>query len=326
MVVEEEEKAPQTQLELFADSLPLKPYCTDDLETGLAIRPKTTAITRKIIQHNTPSKVRWLVFDCDYPDALGMIEAKNLPAPNLLVSNPSNGHAHVFYGLKVPVVRTDAARAKPLHYLACIEHALKDALEADFGYAGLVSKNPLHTHWRTTTHAPTCYELGNFAEYLTVPAKLPKRAQTAGLGRNCSIFEKARFIAYANVLKFKLEATQEAFADFILSTCQSINAGFPKPLEAKEVAGIAKSISKWTWKHFKSSLKSNEAWAKYVADTHTPELQRARQLKQVEKRQEATKTARQQAKEMKAGGSTQKAIAEALGVNQATISRWLKAD
>ena len=69
---------------------------------------------------------------------------------------------------------------------------------------------------------------------------------------------------------------------------------------------------------------SNEEWAKHVADTHTPDKQRARQARQVVTRQEATKTARSEAKAMKAGGSTQAEIAKALGVNQGTISRWLK--
>ena len=312
------------QLRLFADNLPHKPYCTDDLTAGLRIRSKSTALTRKIVQHNKPAEVRWLVFDCDYPDALGKVEASNLPAPNLFVSNPENGHSHLFYGLQIPVVRTDAGRAGPLRYLAVVEFAICKALKADAGYAGLVSKNPLHQHWRTTVHNPQSYELGELAEYLTLPKRLPKKAQCQGLGRNCSIFEKVRLIAYANVLKFKIEGTKETFHAFILSTCQGVNAGFSKPLDPKEVAGIAKSISRWTWRHFTSAMKSEAEWKKYVEETHTPELQKARQARQVVSRREATKTKRGQALAMKQGGSTQKEIAAALEVNQGTVSRWLK--
>ena len=35
MLIEEQK---QTQLQLFADNLPAKPYCSDDLEFGLLIR------------------------------------------------------------------------------------------------------------------------------------------------------------------------------------------------------------------------------------------------------------------------------------------------
>lgn len=323
MVVEEKEKKP-SQLELFENNLPHKPYCSDDLELGLLIRAKKQAVSRRIIQHNKPAEVRWLVFDCDYPDALGKVEFNNLPAPNLLVSNPKNGHSHLFYGLEIPVIRTDAGRADPLRYLAAIEFAMCLALEADPSYAGLVAKNPLHTHWRTTTHNPNCYELGELAEYLTIPKKLPKKAQLQGLGRNCTVFEKVRFIAYGNVLKFKVESNQKAFFEFVLAACQGVNAGFPTPLEMKEITSIAKSISKWTWKHFKSALMSAEEWQKYVRDTHIPALQKMRQQKQVESRHRATKTKREKAFELRQGGSSQRQIAEVLEVCQKTVSNWLK--
>lgn len=317
-MVEQEQQKPATQIELFRDNLPRKPYCTDNLEFGLSIRPKTTAIARKILQHNKPAEVRWLVFDCDYPDALGKINSNNLPIPNIFVSNPANGHSHIFYGLNVPVVRTDAGRYNPLRYLASVEYAICKALEADAGYAGLVSKNPLHKHWRTTIHNPNSYELGELAEYLTLPAKLPKKAKTQGLGRNCTIFEEVRFIAYENVLKFRIESTKEAFAGFILSTCQSVNAGFPSGLDLKEVERIAKSISKWTWKHY------TKRWT----DEHFSKVQakrgRAGGLKSGTTRASKNEEKRLTALQMRADGYTQNQIAEGLEVNQATISRWLK--
>ena len=71
---------------------------------------------------------------------------------------------------------------------------------------------------------------------------------------------------------------------------------------------------------------SDEAWAKHVADTHTPDKQRARQVKQVASRLEATKTAREQAKAMRQGGSTIRVIATALSISVGTVSNWLKAD
>lgn len=315
-VKQEEETA--TQLELFYENLPNKPYCTDNLEYGLMIRPKAIAITKKTIQHNKPAEIRWLVFDCDYVDALGKISSKNLPMPNIYISNPANGHSHIFYGLTVPVVRTDAARAAPLKYLAAIEYALCEALAADVAYSGLVSKNPLHKFWRTTVFVDKSYELWQLAECLTLPIKIPKKAKIQGVGRNCTIFETVKLIAYANVLKFKIESTKEAFDSFILSSCQSVNAGFPVCLDINEIKGIAKSISRWTWRHYTkrwtdekfSQIQANRGRLGGLKSGVT------RALKNEEKRAVAL--------EMSAAGFTQSQIAEALEVNQASISRWLK--
>lgn len=169
--------------------------------------------------------------------------------------------------------------------------------------------------------------MADFLEWIDLPEKLPKRAETQGLGRNCTMFEKCRHWAYRQVLNYRLLGDRKGFADAVLKHCESINNGFPSPLNFSEVRSTAKSISTWTWKHYTSSgSMSAEDWAKYVADTHTTEKQRARQAKQVAKRQEATKTARQQAKEMRQGGSTLRAIATALDVPYQTIHRWLKTD
>ena len=168
-------------------------------------------------------------------------------------------------------------------------------------------------------------ELGRFLGVDRHPQETSKRAQTQGLGRNCTMFEEARHWAYRQVLNYRLTGNKDGFATAVLKHCEALNEGFRPPLYFAEVKATAKSIANWTWRNYtKAGAKTDEEWAKYVADTHTPDKQRARQALQVESRQEATKTARQQAFEMKAGGSTQKDIAKALGVSEATICRWLK--
>ena len=325
MVIEEQEKTTQTQLELFAEHLPHKPYCSDE-KGWLQVRQKATAINKRYIQHNQPCMVHWLVYDYDRAGALEHIGQNQLPAPNIVATNPANGNSHLFYRLADPVCTSDFARRKPMHLLAKIDYVMTEQLEADAGYQGFISKNVLHKHWQVQEVNQHPWNLADFLEWIDLPKKLPKRAEVQGLGRNCTMFEKARFWAYSQVLSYRLAGNRKAFADAVLEHCKSINESFPSPLNFSEVRSTAKSISTWTWKHYTGASRSDEDWAKYVADTHTPELQRKRQAKQVASRQEATKTAREQAKTMKAGGSTQKAIAEALGVNQATISRWLKAD
>lgn len=326
MVIEEEQQTTQTQLELFAEHLPHKPYCTDE-KGWLQVRKKATAIGKKYIQHNQPSQCHWLVYDCDYAGALDHIGQNQLPAPNIVATNPENGNSHLFYRLADPVCTSELAHRKPLALLAKIDFVLTEALEADKGYQGFISKNVLHKHWQVQEVNQHPWNLADFLEWIDLPKRLPKRAQTQGLGRNCTLFEECRHWAYRQVLNYRLTGNKDGFATAVLKHCEAINEGFSPPLYFAEVKATAKSIANWTWRNYtKAGAKTDEEWAKYVADTHTPDKQRHRQTLQAESRREATKTARQQAKAMQAGGSTQKDIATALGVSQQTVSRWLKAD
>ena len=74
---------------------------------------------------------------------------RGLPAPHWISINPENGNYHLGYLLAAPVARTNAARLKPLRYLAAIEHVLAKKLGADMGYVGLITKNPVHRDWWT---------------------------------------------------------------------------------------------------------------------------------------------------------------------------------
>lgn len=316
MVIEELEKP--TQLSLFEDNLPHRPYCTDDKEFGLQVRPKAIAMGKKIIQPNTIAKVLWLVFDYDKKDVLGRIEETNLPYPNLLVTNPINGKSHIFYSLLTPVCKTDNARWKPLEYLAKVQYSLSQKLGADIGYSGLVAKNPLHSYWKVLQLSSKSYELGELAEYLDLPLKLPKRASTEGLGRNCSIFEIVRHIAYANVLKYRIEHNSTAWDEFILNECEKVNDEFADSLDWKEVKGIAKSISRWTWR------KYSKQWSDEKFSAIQAKRGRAGGLKSGTTRTIKSEEKRLKCRSMRSEGHTLKEISASLEVPLSTVGRWCK--
>ncbi|VXG73275.1 Rep protein CDS [Salmonella enterica subsp. enterica serovar Derby] len=98
-----------------------------------------------------------LLFDVDHPLAAMAWDAAGLPPPTWTAQNPENGHAHIAYALSAPVAKSDAARLKPLRLLARIQHAMTDALSADRGYVGLITKTPNHARWRTTVWRPEPY-------------------------------------------------------------------------------------------------------------------------------------------------------------------------
>jgi hypothetical protein len=82
-------------LERFLEHLPTRPYCTDDLTTGLKIRPKATAARAAYIQPNGPGMLWWLIYDVDREAAALAWEMGDLPPPNHAAINPVNAHAHL---------------------------------------------------------------------------------------------------------------------------------------------------------------------------------------------------------------------------------------
>lgn len=299
------------QVGLFVRDLPSRPYCCDDLGFGLQIRRRDVALSRRYIQHNKPTTVRWLAFDCDYKNALELALERNLPPPNLAILNRKNGHSHLLYSLELGVHRTHSARRKPLWYLAKIEHSLRAELRADPNYVGLVVKNPLHQAWLSYEVRPTSYNLDELADHLTLPARLPVERRS-GLGRNCSLFDRLRVWAYRQVDSYRQVGGFTAYKKAVLDQAVDCN-DFICPLQLYEVTGIAHSVAKWTWQHYIGKLSSEEF----------SRLQAARQRRQVEVRNQSSRLKREQAVDLHESGQTQRTIAVRLGVSKTTVNRWV---
>ena len=190
-------------LTTFENSIPLKPYCTDELSLGLKIRPAETAIKKRYIQPNKPTDLRWLVYDVDRSTAHYDWQDLHAPAPNFTVMNPDNGHAHLYYGLEVPVFMQMGAKQNPIRYVSSVDVALTQKLEADPAYAKLIAKNPLHGSWSLNIWNDRSYELAELADWLDLSAMTDRRVRLPeiGLGRNCNLFDATRFFAYREIRK-----------------------------------------------------------------------------------------------------------------------------
>lgn len=233
---------------IFQERLPRRPYCSNNLEQGLIIRPADAALNLRHIQPNAPLEVSWLIFDLDYQGAAFGWEKANLPPPTLTVSNPENGHAHLLYGLTTPVGMSDACRAAPIRYAAAIQAAFIAKLHADPSYAGLIAKNPFHDSWKSLW-IQHLYDLSELAEYVNLP-KRKNTQERIGLGRNCTLFDELRSWAYQWVREYKRNAASaEQWRTVILAQAEKMN-GFDVPLSLSEVKGTAKSVAKWTWQRF----------------------------------------------------------------------------
>ena len=244
---------------LFLSKLPKKPYCCDDLQSGLKIRPRAAALRYKYIQFNH-LVINYLIFDVDCPAAALAAENANVATPNLIVINKENQHAHLIYRLESGVSKFPDSSLKALRYLAAIETAYTLKLQADFGYAGLITKNPLNPFWTTWHIHDNLYDLAELADYVELEKvrTCTKQEVEIGVGRNVYIFDSGRYWAYEAVRTFRQDKTYQDFAKAVYSHLQSLNSLFQTPLPISEVISTAKSIAKWTWQHDK------EAYRKFI--------------------------------------------------------------
>ena len=137
------------QLELFTRNLPKRPYAVDQLGDRLLITSPSRALRRRHIQANPPWMRVFAVFDIDRPGAALAWEDTDLPSPLWTAENRENGHAHSAWCLEAPVLLGQHDRQTPMRYLCAVESAMRERLGADRAYAGLITKNPAHGHWRT---------------------------------------------------------------------------------------------------------------------------------------------------------------------------------
>jgi hypothetical protein len=297
-------------LQRFQEKTPKRSYHSDNLELyGLRVSFSARALKSRHIQANSHSHKWWLVFDIDSSTAGLDWYDQNAPTPNIVITNNLNGHAHIVYGLETSIRTAEDAREKPLKYAAAIERALRDKLEADHGYSGLIMKNPLHEHWRVTVWEGDLYTLDHLADYLDLNKPDLRKPSEYGLGRNCILFDDLRAWAYKAIRQGWPEYNQwlRACNDRV----QALNLNFKNPLPAKEASHIAKSVAKWTYKNFNAAEFSRIQSKRGKLSKGGGRPSRKAELLPV-------------VLEMKSKGYTQQDIADDLKIPRQTISRWLK--
>lgn len=302
--------ANQLQLNLFCESLPYKPYCTDDLGFGLQILPKKLALKKKYIQANPPVLINFFLFDIDRPEAaLAWFDA-GLPRPYWVAINPKNGHAHICYALETPVCTSDIASIKPMKYAAAIQAAYAKALGSDTGYSRLITKNPIHPDWIAYQWTDTAYPLGYLADFVDLTQCLTQKEREQGLGRNVTIFDSVRFWAYKHVREYETRVTWEKA---VKTQVEVINSTFPECLPANETKSIAKSIAKWVWERFDVE----------ASDARFSEKQAVRGRKGGTAKGMANSEKRAMTIELAAQGLSLRKIAEQVGASKSSISNWV---
>ena len=271
---------------------------------------------------------------CIWPDA---------PQPTYTVINPQSGHQQPGYLLADPVAVGGKALQAPLRYLQDIRKGLTRELSGDPSYGGLVSRGPYHPDHLTRIVSGRIWTLGDLLRELPPMSGLSRKAATEAAeaadieGRNCAAFEALRHIAYrlhdqgvsgvvlVRQVQYQAEAlNRDIFAQHV--------AG---PLADRELAGIVRSICKWTDANHRPSSKGgsprevmhsrDRGGALPVAEQRARQQQAAHQTNQ--QRREATSARLQAAEvELQAAGRliTATALAELAGVSRRTAISYLQ--
>jgi hypothetical protein len=301
-----------SQLSLFSkERLPHRPYCSPEKGAHL-IRPVEQALKLPYIQVNSSGIRWWMVFDIDKEGAAFAWQDANLMPPAWAATDPKSTKGHIAYGLDVPVITTDAARAHPIRYLRHVEYGMALALGADLKYSGLITKNPMHKHWKVWQGPQHGYTLDEIAEYIEIPKKIPKKAAELGVGRNVDTFEHVRTWAYSHVMAAKRTMNCESWVDACIAEAETFNTGFKNPMLYSECKAIGKSVGRWTWRNF----GTGEYHARFI------ERQAAKGVKSGAARLAKNEDTRASARLMAATGMTRQAIADKLGMSLVTVKRW----
>lgn len=302
-------------LETFKNNLPQKPYCTDELTFGLKIRSAETAIKKRYLQYNKPTDLRWFVYDVDRPTAHFDWYDCKVPSPNITVMNRQNGHAHLFYGLEVPVHTQTTAKKNPIRFASSIDVALIKSLEADEHFAELICKNPFNEFWDTKIWREASYDLAELADSLDLSVFKDQRKMLPeiGLGRNCNLFDSTRFYAYREIRKpvqnylFDELYSESDFIDRCISYARHHNL-FKTPLPEKEILSIGKSVGKWVYRNM--SPEGFFEWAE------------SRRKKSIEVRQEKSDEKKKEVLKLYERGLSKQAIAIYLDISRMQVNRY----
>lgn len=314
------EEAWPEEFDYLAQRFPLRPRVTNDLELGTTIRSRDQAVAWRYVQHNQPTKDHVMVLDYDAPEGTPVHEMwkrAGLPPPTWIAATPGTPKGHIAYALAAPVCTSDAARMGPLRYLAALEQAYCLALNGDRGYAGLLTKNPVHqSAWDVSWVEPRPYTLGDLAKHVQLaagPGKGPA-VEPVGVGRKVHTFDSVRQWAYGAIRDF-WAAGFEAWARAVRHQVEEVGGQFDPPLEASHCGSIAKSIAKWTWQRMTPS-----SFATFVQATHKPEVQALRGRQKGAKKREALMA---EALAMLEAGQPQASVAEACGITDRTLRNWI---
>lgn len=306
------------------DNLSDKPYCSNDLTYGLKIRPKKTAFSRyAYLQLNNHWSDTYLNFDVDRAGAAWAWEDADILAPTFITINPKNGHAHLVYELITPVWKQGSE--KPIKWLLAIKKGLTEILGADFGYRGLISKNPNHQRWEVLDFGGRheLVELWETAEvgkkYATPPKPVQEKINLSA--QSNFLFHDGRFYGYWVVRQCtSLSQLCDKLSVHLENCC--IKRG--EPIRKRQIDYYTKYIADWVWPR-RDKLGQAGRHERKTTDEELKQIRsvNAHQTHEVRKAATEEKIRKAFDKLIRAGKKlTKAAIAREAGITRQTLDRF----
>ena len=244
----------------------------------------------RYLELNPANSASVLVFDCDDPETLLRVfppfgGPSELPQPNWTSWNLANAHAHVYYCFRAAVHKNLESRRAPQIRLAAIAEAYAAKLNADDGYAGILSRNPMSRPHRGAARTQWGRRCGYCLDELAEPVGIGRRARLPSIetartaeGRNCITFE----------LSMRWAGSKKNAQLPVLPVSLGINQQFSCPMGFGEVTHIAKHVEGYRaqWQAGTGPSKGRSTGKFYA---HTGELQAARGIASGKSRREGNK-------------------------------------
>lgn len=304
---------------------------TNNLSLGLHSEEKTLGVRNRYIQINHQNLTKMMVFDVDNPVSLYDWKYLDIPVPNLIIINPKNQHCHMVYLLDYSnfICRSENGRLKDILIYQAIYNELCTRLNADPRYVQKIMKNPFHNSWNTQVLHDDTYTFEDFAKYVDFKsiksfegsvARSEESFMREQEGRNCTVFERTRFYAYAVLKSFNFGFSSEDSQNFynaVFNYAEDINQEFESPLGIREIRATVKSIVNWTLMHFGNASEKKEFEKKDIwgdkSRANSIKTRSATKQKNIEK-----------AVALKAEGKTVSEISQELGRSERMVEYYLE--
>jgi hypothetical protein len=250
-------------LQIYKNRLSQWPYACDDLGPIGRVK-KEDGLELSYLQPNQKYNINWLVVDCDEPDACGLWIDKPVPAPNIIIGNKDNGHAHLFWGIATRINIAEGKNKKAWTYYNAIQRAYNVELGGDWAFTGLIAKNPLSARWWVNIPSDNLYTLSDLCAHIELNNKKynkPKR-QVTGEGRNVETFEHTRLTMYREVYRAGYSWPLEVCIARAIMVAEEHNFNtYLYAMSHKECEYIGRSVGKYVFNH--QSPEGRSAWARY---------------------------------------------------------------
>ena len=183
-----------------------------------------------------------VTLDCDDPEQFVDALSRHLiPEPSWIVTSHISGNSHAVWALARPIHRYPDSRPHPLMFLRRVVDYYTWVVNADPGYVGVLTRNPMAAidpSTKTTWGSRDPYSLRQLAQFIPTGWQVPRPALT-GIGRNVDMF-----------LSLMRWAGREENRDFpLLPIAEAINEQFAQEgrgrLPIGEIRATARSVERY---------------------------------------------------------------------------------